>query len=300
MNRSNLVCRMIACSILMYSVMRAEPLPNTAPAAAGANVMANVLATVDTLWKDKPNESYFFVQEIALTMNAISASQPIPDGAIVLSTDELQVLLTHICRLPLLPNLEDSTGRIQRKWGMLRELSESVPALKTSAQTWFEVAAVLGDFRAQLIPGYTVPKRRRITFEETDAEKKAIREENRKQELESWYQGRLRMYFDFENNNLETTLEAIRVCARSLPLDERKPFIDKIKKLARSGAEEAKLLDTPLEPEKVIYPPVDRTRRFISRMTPEQRAQYLERARRESNYTEEELKILEAPYEEGK
>jgi len=285
MNRSNLVCRMIVCSILMHSVMRAEPLPNTAPA---ATTITDVLATVDTLWnKDSYGECRWYVGRLWAADENIR---------IVLSTDELQTLLTHICRLPLQPNLEDSSGRVGTKWGMLQDLAWS-QALKTSAQTWFEVAAVLGDFRSQLIPGYTGPTKRRLTFDETKEEKKAIREENRKQELESWYQGSLRMYFDYENSNLNPTLEAIRVCAQSLPPDERKPFIDRIKKLARSGAEEAKLLDTPRLPTRVTYPPVDIQRYHLSHMLPEHRQRELEKVRRDSDYTEEQLKELEAPYD---
>ena len=50
-------------------------------------------------------------------------------------------------------------------------------------------------------------------------------------------------------------------------------------------------------PEKVIYPSVDRQRDFLSKLPPEQRGQFLEKAKKESNYTDEELKALEAPFE---
>ena len=77
----------------------------------------------------------------------------------------------------------------------------------------------------------------------TKSEMQAIRDEITKKNQESFYQNELRLICD----NLKHERGAIRAFAATLPPDERKQFLDKIKELARSDEEEAKRLDEPYE-----------------------------------------------------
>jgi hypothetical protein len=282
MNYSLFIRILIGYAVAVSSFVEAEPLRST-------------IASVDTLWKDKPNECCEYVWKIANAMNLRSASRPIPDETVVLSKNELQHLLTHVCSLPVQPNLEDSCNRLRKKWRMIWELSQYVPDLTTSAKTWLEVATGIGEMRGQCIPGYVHPPESRWVFNwrKTKAENQASREAYRKKDLESWYQSALLLICD----NLKGEIKAIRTFAASLPPDERKQFLDKIKELARSDDEEAKLLDEPIVPKKVPYPPVADMREFLSHMSPDKRKQTIEAIKQESDYTKEQIKLIEAPFE---
>ena len=286
----------VVCIVVTDGVLGVEPLRDVVPVTIAPTNITDVLSTVDRLWKDNRREWHRYVDTIDSTMNALSSARPLPDGAIIISEADLHDLLAHIGRLPIQPNLEDSSFRLQQKWMMIEQLSRCTPAMKTSGRTWLDLAEVMGNIRDQILPGYEFQNTlfNVIDTTKTKTQIQAMQDANRRKNFESHYQGMLHQI----SSNFKWGINETRKFAQSLPPDERKPFLNKIKELARSGTEEEKLLDTPIVSEKVLYPPVERTRLFIFRMSPEQREQYLEKVKRESNYTEEELKALEAPYEE--
>ncbi|MCL1920400.1 MAG: hypothetical protein FWG50_04865 [Kiritimatiellaeota bacterium] len=287
------VCMITACAIAAV-----EPMHTAVPAETGFSSLASILSSVDALWEKRPSTCFRYIDYIAEAMNNLAAYGVAPEGAVVLLEEDIPSLFEHICRLPVQPNLENSGFRVYEKWRMLGALSRQIAALKNSKQTWLGMATEIGSIRAQIIPGYNYePRRLNISdVRKTKTEMLAMQEENDRKNFEAQYQGRLRLIC----HNLESTIENIRRFAASLPPDERKLFLDKIKELARSDEGEAKLLDEPAEP----FPPyragrisAEVARIIASRASPDARKQFLDKIKAESGYTEEELKILDAPFE---
>ena len=252
--------------------------------------ITNALREVEASWEKSPRTGYEIVCQI------VNAK---PDEPLALKT-----LLLGISQLPV-PSMEENLEAMWEplffKWKTLEELARFTP-LGNASGTWEHLASMVGWVRPQIIPDYraqTVGRSLSMNGIFADRTSQA-------------YQEHLAMLRDIQRKRAifkcqdqmehimwswRLPVDRIRGLATKMPPEERRQYLDRIKELAHSDEEEAKLIDTPIMPEKTIYPSVDAMRYFLSNVTPEKRAQEIEKARRESNYTEEQLKELEAPYD---
>jgi len=179
-------------------------------------------------------------------------------------------------------------------YGRLTRLMDIAPSsLLETAETYQSLAGFIGEVRMNIVPDFgPLGKGNYYTY---TGEKDALFY------LRNWCYALQTHQHDLQNVcrswNGFMIKYRIRDFANEMPPDERKQFLDKIKELARSDAEEAKLLDTPIAPVKITFAPVEMEREFLSKLPPEQRKQEIDRAKRESDYTAEQLKQLEAPFE---
>jgi len=90
-------------------------------------------------------------------------------------------------------------------------------------------------------------------------------------------------------------IDVARQFVSLLPPAPCQKIIDSIK--AWYPEDEHKLFDTPLPVKRPGAIPVDQARSHASRLSPTARKVFLDIAKEKSDYTEEELKILDAPYE---
>ena len=269
----------IADIVARNGVVGKEPAPQTWTSAQ----ITNALREIEASWEESPHEC-------SKTVSRILRAKPDDLHA-------LKILFTGVAKLPV-PSAEENVeamwDSLLCKWKILIGLARFTP-LCDDFETWEGVASMVGWMRSQIIPNYQrqQPDKARLMNAKTDQEhQEALHDYSQKIAMNKCQQ---------ELRNIlgqwSTPVDRIRRLAAKMPPDERKRYLDKIKELARSDEEEAKRLDAPVVPTKIIYAPVAVERYYLSQMPPEQRQREIEIARRESTYTEEEMKALEAPYD---
>ncbi|MCL1920401.1 MAG: hypothetical protein FWG50_04870 [Kiritimatiellaeota bacterium] len=248
--------------------------------------ITNVLREVEASWEESPRLCNGKVNPIC---QLYSHADP----------HALKTLLEGISKLPV-PlaemgvEVETRRNQLLFKWKMLEELARFTP-LCNDSDAWEHLASMVGWVRAQIIPDYQPQAADPLPFildPNNPEHQDRIRDRRQKRVMDQCQHLMPSIVWQWN-----TLVDRIRRLADKMPPGERERFLGRIKDLARSDAEEARRLDAPVVPEKLKYPPVDSYRYFLSKSSPEQREKAIEKARRESNYTEEQLRVLEAPYD---
>jgi len=261
--------------------------------------VTNVLRELEVTWEQSP-------RQYRSQVNHLLAS--VPDNP-----HAHKILFAGLPKHPLpyddAVRMRRTTSLVLTKWGYLYNIATDDLYSGCALETWEALASMVGWMRIQIMPDYQWHEPLEAKFT-TMAEKEQARLDRIRKSTElitgvvtEEEVGRRHDmdYFQLSLRNLVKTWEKfrlsdIRYFAASLPPDERKRFLDKIKELARSDEEEAKRLDEPIP---VVRPglPVEFARSHASRLQPHARKQFLDMAKKEADYTEEELKILDVPYE---
>ena len=248
--------------------------------------ITNLLREIEATWEQSPGVHDSQVGKVAYSR---------PD-----EPHAFKILFAGISKLPLSSPEIDTQMRIYQlcsKWRTLSKLADSL-SLRNEPETWETLASMVGWVRRQIIPDYQPSGgiRNSMILRETEQERRIRFEEDGRRLAMDSFQRSLR---DIERSWASVPISRICHLASKMPPDERKQFLDKIKELARSGEEEAKLIEETMEQLRPPRPgiPVAQARSHASRLQPHARKQFLEKVKEKSDYTEEELKILDAPYE---
>ena len=251
--------------------------------------ITNLLREVELTWEQSPGVHDTQIHKVA-------RSRPDEPHA-------FKMLFEGISKLPLLSPETDAEERIYQvcsKWRTLSVLADSL-SLHNDPETWETLASMVGEVRQQIIPDYQRHVMPRYDMNmrlpgETEQQRQErltrLKEEVQKA-YESSYQDSLR---DVAKSWTRITINRVCHLAVKMPPDERKQFLDKIKELARSDEEEAKLVEETMAQVRPGIP-VTYARSHASRLTPVARKQFLDMAKKEADYTKKELEILDAPYE---
>jgi len=263
-----------------------EPAPQTWTSAQ----ITNALREIEVSWEKSPRECSKMVSRI------LRAKPDEPHA--------LKILFTGVSKLPV-PSAEENRATnwekdpLFFKWVMLTALMDN-SCLHDDPKTWQGMASMVGWVRPQIIPNYQQQMTYRqppgLLLAQTEQERQDIlREYTQKSAMDNCQ----RQMRDIVVRWSHSPLIRIRTLASKMPSDERKQFLDKIKALARSGTDEATYLDLPIELENCgRHPSVHFMRVILSTMPVEQRQSFINNLKEASAYNEEDLKALEAPYEE--
>ena len=233
MKKLDYIRLLIGCFIVMCTMKtKAESLLDKQQSLmVVSNTLTNVFVTLDTLWKDNPQEWVSYVGKLRNFDTSIG---------ITLSKEEFQVLFTHICRLPVRFDGETGTLRLNNRQSMIGHFS-SDKELKHFPWIWLGMAEMIGGVRSQLSSDWDFLWDR---VNGTKMYKEPSPLVANQDPHERFFQLTLRFICKYDWR--ERRIKDVRAFAQTLPPDERKQFLDKIKELARSDEEEAKLLDTPI------------------------------------------------------
>jgi len=235
-----LVADDIADIVARNGVVGKDPAPQTWTSAQ----ITNALREIEASWEKSPRECSKMVSRI------LRAKPDEPHA--------LKILFIGVSRLPV-PSAEENVAAMWEplffKWEILIGLARFTP-LCDDFETWEGVASMVGWVRSQVIPNY---QRQMILINplgfsttQTEQEQEEILQEHNQKKAMNNCQKELRNII----GQWSTPVDRIRTLAAKMPPDERKLYLDKIKELARSDEEEAKLLDAPVVPTKITYAPV--------------------------------------------
>jgi len=218
-----LVADDIAGIVARNGVVGKDPAPQTWTSAQ----ITNALREIEVSWEQSPCTCCETVYQI------LRAKPDEPHA--------LKILFTGVSKLPV-PSAEENFISLFYKWKMVNRLADETP-LRHDSEIWEGVASMVGWMRSQIIPNYQrqQPDEARLMNVKTDQEHQAALHEIQKIARNTCQQ---------EMRNMiglwSTPVDRIRTLAAKMTPDERKRYLDKIKELAYSDEEEAKLLDAPL------------------------------------------------------
>ena len=278
----NLTFLISAGQWLVSSDVLAAPVPPDVQAWTSVQI-TNTLQEVEEIWKE-PSDAYLVLVERILQL---MPNEP----------HALKALLKGISNLPISPaetGMTEADKRLTVKWNVLSRLA-SHALLRNEPATWEALASMVGGARLQIVKDYhpSFQWDSRIDPRETEQERGARMEENDRKYAMDSFQSRLS---DIDRKWGFSFVDRINNLAFKMPSDARKQFLDKIKELARSDEDEAKLLDKPIPVERPGLP-VEFARSQAAHLPPVARKKFLDSAKKGADYTEEELKILDAPFE---